>query len=153
MRNDLLPVAGLALACCLTTACDLFDKKESPTSPTPAVSLDAFAGKWVTSRSALPATSCGALTYTVTPLSASTATVTFDATCASSIRVTGTGTGKVTGSTLEWNAQGSVSQGGITCPFTFTNGKTTEDAGGIKVVYSGTVCGIQVSGDEVLKKP
>ena len=68
MRNNLLPVAGLALACCLTTACDLFDKKESPTSPTPAVSLDAFAGKWVTSRSALPATSCGALTYTVTPV-------------------------------------------------------------------------------------
>jgi hypothetical protein len=153
MRNNLLPVAALALACCLTTACELFDKKESPTSPTPVVSLDAFAGKWVTSRSALPATSCGALTYTVTPVNASTATVTFDATCASSIRVTGTGTGKVSGATLDWNAQGSVSQGGMTCPFTFNNGKTTEDAGGIKVVYSGTVCGIQVSGDEVLKKP
>ena len=117
------------------------------------MSLDAFAGKWVTSGSALPATSCGTLTYTVTPLSASTATVTFDATCAGNIRVTGSGTGTVSGSTLEWNAQGSVAQGGVNCPFTFTNSKTTEDAGGIKVVYSGTVCGIPVSGTRSVKKP
>ena len=153
MRSDLRIAGALALLCSLTAGCDAFNKKATPTSPSPAVSLDAFAGKWVTARSALPATSCGALAYTVTPVSASTANVTFDATCAGTIKVTGTGTGKVTGSTLEWNAQGVVSQGGLNCPFTFSNGKTTEDAGGIKVVYSGTVCGIQVSGDEVLKKP
>jgi len=78
--------------------------------------------------------------------------VTLDATCAN-IHVTGAGTAKVTGSTLEWTAQGLVSQGGVNCPFTFTDGKATEDAGGIKIVYTGTICGIAVSGDEVLKKP
>jgi len=152
MGNNLRPVGALALACCLTAGCDVFDKKDSPTSPTPAASLDAFAGKWVTARSALPATSCGALNYTVTPVSATTANVTLDATCAN-IHVTGAGTAKVTGSTLEWTAQGLVSQGGVNCPFTFTDGKATEDAGGIKIVYTGTICGIAVSGDEVLKKP
>ena len=48
--------------------------------------------------------------------------------------------------------QGLVAQGGVNCPFTFTNGKATEDAAGIKVVYSGTVCGIPVSGTETVKK-
>ena len=54
---------------------------------------------------------------------------------------------------LGWNAQGTVTQGSLTCPFTFTNGKATQEAtGGVRIVYSGTVCGIPVSGDEVLKK-
>lgn len=153
MWIDLRTPGALVLACALTAGCDALNwLKDSPASPSPTVSLDAFAGKWVTSRSALPATSCGALAYTVTPVTATTANVTFDATCASTIHVTGAGTGKVTGSALDWSAQGLVSQGGINCPFTIASGKATEDAGGIKVVYTGTVCGIPVSGDEVLKK-
>jgi hypothetical protein len=153
MRKNLRLPGALALVCCVTAACDALSRlNDGPASPTPAVSLDAFAGKWVTSRSALPATSCGALAYMVTPVTASSANVTFDATCAGTIHVTGAGTGKVAGSALDWSAQGLVSQGGINCPFTFDNGKATEDEGGIKLVYTGTVCGIPVSGSEVLKK-
>jgi len=56
--------------------------------------------------------------------------------------VNGSGTGTVSGSTLGWNAQGTVTQGSLTCPFTFTNGKATQEAtGGVRIVYSGTVCG------------
>jgi hypothetical protein len=152
MRNNLRTIAALALACGMTTACDAL-KKTSPTTPGPTtVSLDAFAGTWVTSRSATPATSCGAVKYTVTPVSATSANVTFSATCASTIQVTGTGNGKVNGSALDWSAQGLVSQGGLNCPFTFANGKATEETGGVKIVYSGTVCGIPVSGEEVLQR-
>ena len=146
------------LAACLTTACDALDKLtgKNPTSPssTPAVSLGDFAGTWVTSATTFPATSCGGVTYTVTPVTSSSANVTFAATCAGNIQVNGTGTGSVSGATLGWTAQGTVTQGSLTCPFTFANGKTTQETtGGIRVVYSGTVCGIPVSGDEVLKKP
>ena len=82
------------------------------------------------------------------------ANVTFSATCASTIEVTGTGTGKMNGATLEWTAQGLVGQGGTNCPFSIPNGKATEETGGgIKVSYTGTVCGIPVSGSEVVKKP
>jgi hypothetical protein len=92
--------------------------------------------------------------YTVTPVSATEATVTFSATCATSIGVTGSGTGRVNGSTLDWSAQGLVGQGGTNCPFSFPNGKATEETGGgIKVSYAGTVCGIPVSGSEIVKKP
>ncbi len=149
---------GLAVALCAASlGCDTLDKLtgKSPTSPSASkTSLDAFAGTWASASAAAPATGCGNLQYTVTPVSATAANVTFAGTCASSIQVTGTGTGKVNGSTLEWSAQGLVGQGGTNCPFSFPGGKATEEAaGGIKVTYSGTVCGIPVSGSEIVKKP
>jgi hypothetical protein len=159
-RRDMLrslSKAGLvAAACVLAAGCDLLNKateKTSPTSPTPAVSLDAFAGTWTSKTASTPATGCGSVKYTVAPVGASSANVSFAATCASNIQVTGSGTGKVNGAALEWSAQGAVSQGGLTCPFTFTNGKATEDtATTLKVTYSGTVCGIPVSGTEVVTR-
>lgn len=157
MRKTPLLLPLLAVACAATLACDTLDKLtgNNPASPSPTkVSLDAFAGTWASTSAAAPATGCGNVRYTVTPVSATSANVTFAGTCAGTIQVSGTGTGKVNGSTLEWSAQGLVGQGGTNCPFTFPGGKATEDAGGgIKVTYSGTVCGIPVSGTEVVKKP
>lgn len=148
----------LAIACLAGSGCDLFkddaDKADSPTSPsTPAVSLNVFAGSWTSLTAATPATGCGNVSYIVTPLSTSSATVTFSGTCAGNIQVSGTGSGQVNGASLDWSAQGLVGQGGVNCPFTFTNGKAVEDPAGIKVTYAGTVCGIPVSGTEIVKKP
>ena len=151
-------VLAAVLAASLTIACDALDKLtgKNPASPssTPAASLGDFAGTWVTSGTTFPATSCGGLTYTVTPVTSTSANITFNATCAGNIQVNGAGSGTVSGSALGWTAQGTVTQGTLTCPFTFANGKATQETtGGIRVVYSGTVCGIPISGDEVLKKP
>ncbi len=151
--------AAIAITCALS-ACNLFtDKKDSsgssPTSPSaPTVSMDVFAGTWSSTTASTPATGCGNVKYTVTPVSASSANVSFVATCGGGIGVNGSGTGTLSGSTLEWNANGLVSQGGVNCPFTFTNGKATQDAASTNVVvnYSGTVCGIPVSGTETVKK-
>jgi len=156
MRNNIRTLGPLALVCLLTGGCEALNKlnEKNPTTPSPStVSLEVFAGTWSSASATTPATGCGNVKYTVTPLSVSAANVTFAGTCAGTIPVTGTGTGKINGSTLEWSAQGLVGQGGVNCPFTFTNGKATEEiGGGIKVVYSGTVCGIPVSGSEVVKK-
>ncbi len=152
-----LSVAVTASALLMAAGCDAIDKltSKNPASPSAsAASLDAFAGTWASTSATIPATGCGNVHYTVTPTSATTANVTFSATCASTIQVAGAGTGKVTGATLEWSAQGLVGQGGTNCPFSFPNGKATEETGGgIKVSYAGTVCGIPVSGSEVVKKP
>ncbi len=157
MRTTSLFVLALAAAGALTTACDAVDKLtgKNPTAPTtPTVALGDFAGTWVTSASTASATSCAGVKYTVTPVTSTSANVTFSGTCAGTIQVNGTGSGTVSGSTLGWNAQGTVTQGTLSCPFTFTNGKATQEAaGGVRIIYSGTVCGIPVSGDEVLKKP
>lgn len=156
MRKN-LPALTLTAACLLAAACDTLDKLtgKNPASPSPsAASMDAFAGTWASTSAGSPATGCGNVKYTVTPVSATSANVTFSGTCASSIQVNGTGTGKVNGSTLEWSAQGLVGQGGTNCPFSFPGGKASEEAGGgIKITYAGTVCGIPVSGTEVVRKP
>ena len=159
MRKFSIFPAAVALACALTAGCNLLsssksDSSDSPTGPSaPTVSMDAFAGTWSSATASTPATGCGNVKYTVTPLSTSTANVTFAGTCGGSIDVSGTGTGTISGSTLGWSANGLVSQGGVNCPFTFSNGTAVQDASGnIIVNYSGTVCGIPVSGTETVKK-
>ena len=147
--------AALVAACVLTAGCDLLTNKNTgnpPTSPS-STSIDAFAGSWQSVQAATPATGCGNLKYTVTPTTATSANVSFTATCASNITVTGAGTGTLSGSAINWSASGLVSQGGVNCPFTFTNSKATLGAdGNIVVNYTGTVCGIPVSGTETVKK-
>ena len=147
--------ALFALACALTTGCDLLSKKDkSPTGPTGSTtSIDAFAGTWTSVSASTPPTGCGNLKYTITPTSATAANVTFTATCASNITVTGSGNGTLSGSVVTWSAGGLVGQGGVNCPFTFTNNKATlESSGQVVVNYTGTVCGIPVSGTETVKK-
>ena len=149
--------AAFALACALTTGCDLLSKKDktptSPTSPTPTTAIEAFAGSWTSVTPSTPPTGCGNLKYTVTPTGTTTANVSFTATCAGNITVTGSGSGTLSGNTINWTANGLVGQGGVNCPFTFTNSKATLDAAGqIVVTYTGTICGIPVSGTETVKK-
>jgi hypothetical protein len=160
MKSCTSVAVAFVLACAMTAGCDMFSGKTStttPTSPTPTtptVSMDAFAGTWQSVTASTPATGCGNLKYTVTPTTTNAANVSFTATCASNITVTGSGAGTLSGSAINWSASGLVSQGGVNCPFTFTNGKATPgtDANTVVVTYSGTVCGIPVSGTENVKK-
>ena len=156
MKSCATFVVALALACLASAGCDLLsnNKKETtPTSPSPTVSLDQFAGTWQSVTASNPATGCGNLKYTVTPTTTTSANVSFTATCASNITVTGSGAGTLSGSAINWNASGLVAQGGVNCPFTFTNSKASLDSTGqVAVNYTGTVCGIPVSGTETVKK-
>ena len=151
------------LACFVSAGCDLpflggkdkdKDESSSPTAPTsPKGSLDAFAGTWSSVNVSNPATGCGNLKYTITPTTATSANVTFTATCAGNIAVSGSGAGTLSGDSINWSANGLVAQGGVNCPFTFTNSRATLGADGqIAVNYTGTVCGIPVSGTETVKK-
>jgi hypothetical protein len=154
--------AALVLACALAGGCNLLDKlknKDSssssdPTSPSPTtVSMDAFAGTWSSVSASTPATGCGNVKYIVTPVSSTSGNVTFSGTCGGNIQVSGTGNGTISGSTLNWSANGLVSQGGVNCPFNIPSGKATQDTSGqVVITYSGTVCGIPVSGTETVKK-
>ena len=153
--------AACLLACFVSAGCNLpflkdkdKDETSSPTSPTnPTTSLDAFAGTWSSINVSNPATGCGNVKYTVTPTTATSANVTFTATCAGNIAVSGSGAGTLSGDTINWTANGLVSQGGVNCPFSFTNSRATLGAdGNVTVNYTGTVCGIPVSGTEIVKK-
>jgi hypothetical protein len=162
MKSCASGAVALVLAGLLSAGCDMFTKKTStdttpttPTSPTtPTASMDSFAGTWQSVTASTPATGCGNLKYTVTPTTTTAANVSFTATCASNITVTGAGSGTLSGSAINWTANGLVAQGGVNCPFSFSNSKAALDSTGqnIVVTYSGTVCGIPVSGTENTKK-
>ena len=154
-------LAALAVTLTLTSGCEFLNgNKESstPTNPSPggSGSLDPFVGTFTAAATGAPsATSCNNLRYTVTPTSATTANVTFSATCASNVTINGSGTGSLNGTTLNWNAQGTVSQGTLTCPFVFPAGSNTavqEGTNAVRINYSGTICGIPVTGSEVVRK-
>ena len=153
--------AACLLACAFSAGCDLpflggKDKEESssPTSPSgTSAAMDAFAGTWSSVSAGTPANGCGNLTYTVTPTTATSANVSFSGTCAGNIAVTGSGAGTLSGNVITWNANGLVGQGGVNCPFAFTNSKATLGSDGqVAVNYTGTVCGIPVTGTETVKK-
>src|SRR3990170_5360601 len=144
--------AACVLACLFSAGCNIpflggdKDKEETPAGPSdPTTPMENFAGTWSSVTVAHPATGCGDLKYTVTPTTTSSANVTFSGTCAGNIAVTGSGVGTLSGDTLNWSANGLVSQGGVNCPFGFTNSKATLVDGQMAVNYTGTVCGIPVS--------
>ena len=153
LAGAVLLAAGMAAGCNLLPGSKKNDTASTPTSPTTSASLDAFAGTWQSVTTSSPATGCGNLKYTVTPTTSSSANVSFSATCASNIEVTGSGSGTLSGSTINWSASGLVGQGGVNCPFTFNNSKATLGAENqVVVTYSGTVCGIPVSGTETVSR-
>ena len=62
------------------------------------------------------------------------------------------GTGTVSGSTLNWTAEGTATRGGLTCPFTFGEGTARPEGSGVRVTFAGTLCGLPVSGTELLQR-
>jgi hypothetical protein len=90
----------------------------------------------------------------VTPTGTNSANVVFAATCASNISVNGSGNGTLVGNVVTWSASGLVGQGGVNCPFSFNNNTATIDSTSnqVTIAYTGTVCGIPVSGSETVKK-
>jgi hypothetical protein len=159
MRYRRSILLALLLACTVGAGCgwlpfnkDDKDDDKSPTSPSPTVSLDQFAGTWTSTSASTPSNGCGKITYTVTPVSTTTANITFAGTCAGNVTVTGNGSGTLQGDGLTWTADGQVSQSGLTCPFSIPTGRATPQDGGLSIAYQGTVCGIPISGTEVVKK-
>jgi hypothetical protein len=143
------PVA--VVACLMGAGCAVSDSGVSPTGS--AAVLEALAGAWTlgSSSTALPA-GCTALDYTVTKAAdGNSAAVAFKGACAG-IEGSGSGTGTVSGSTLKWTAEGTATRSGVTCPFNFTDGTAAAEGNGVRVTFAGTVCGLPVSGSELLRR-
>jgi hypothetical protein len=144
------------LALCLavagsTAACFNYESGKSPTSPSAAGS-GSLMGNW-TSSSLIPTPStCADFKWNVTEQTATSARGSFSATCANDLKLTGTAQGSLTGSTIDWSAQGVASAPGISgCNITL---KGTAEIGvtSIRVPYSGDTCLGKVSGVETLSR-
>ena len=145
-------LAAFALAGCLcATGCTA--SHSSSTSPTsPAAMLEAIAGSWTLGSSGSLPDGCSALDYTITKSAdGQSGEIQFDGTCAG-VRATGTGKGTLSGSTLQWTAEGTATREGLTCPFNVTQGTAQLEGNGVRVTYAGTVCGVPVSGSDLLQR-
>jgi hypothetical protein len=58
----------------------------------------------------------------------------------------------VSGSTLNWTAEGTATRAGVSCPFSFTEGTAALEGTGVRVTFAGVVCGLPVSGSELLQR-
>ncbi|HXI29045.1 MAG TPA: hypothetical protein VNG89_11490 [Vicinamibacterales bacterium] len=126
------------------TACD---RMPSPSTPTPTPDpMSAFVGTW---RSSGAAGACTAMNWTVTQVTASTATIAYTTTCAG-VPVSGTANGTLNGTTMNWTTSGTAA---AVCPFALAGtAAPAAVATDLNITYSGTVCGAPISGSDTLHR-
>jgi hypothetical protein len=148
----MLRLAPVALAGCLLAAsCAESDSGVTPTGSSAV--LDALAGSWTLGSAQAPLpTGCTSLEYTVAKgADGKSGTVQFNGVCRG-VEGSGSGTATVSGSTLNWTAEGTATRAGVSCPFSFTEGTAALEGTGVRVTFAGVVCGLPVSGSELLQR-
>lgn len=144
-RITLVVAAAVALA---SAACIEFTQKTT----SPSGDLKQLAGSWSSANIIPDPNSCTDFKWNVTEYTGSTAAGTFSATCANGLKLQGTARGSLSGSLVNWSANGTASAANLaSCPFSLT-GTATLNGDTITVPYNGTTCLGAVSGTEVMKK-
>jgi len=145
-------VVAVALA---AAGCVGFEHKSTVTGPSNGTAtINALMGTWASASSGVipsPST-CVDFKWSPTEQTATSAKGSFSATCAGGLKVAGTASGTLSGSTITWGANGSATEsGGSPCPITLT-GTAELGANSIRIPYTGSTCVGPVSGVEILNK-
>jgi hypothetical protein len=142
-------------ACCLAavvaSGCFGYERKSTVTAPT-ATGVAALVGSW-TSTTVLPSPStCTDFKWNVTEQTTNSARGAFSATCANDLKVSGTAQGTLSGSGINWNAEGNATAPGFpSCAISLV-GTAELGIDSVRVPYSGDTCAGRVSGVEVLRR-
>lgn len=147
-------IVSLSVCCAVAmaaTGCIGFERKSTSTGPT-ASGMGALLGNWASSNLVPSPSSCSDFRWNVTEQTSTSAKGSFSATCAGDLRLTGTAQGTLSGSVVNWNAQGTANAAGlVSCAISLT-GTAELGSDSIRVPYSGETCLGRVSGVEVLRK-
>jgi hypothetical protein len=149
-------IVACALCALAIAACSGNPGTPSPASPSSLpVTTETFVGAWTSASSAaaVPIAACSRFDYTVDRLSNTTVNLKVAATCAS-VTIDASGSGTITASALNWTARGTATgASGAECTFSFADSSATPlNDGTIRIDYKGKVCGVPVSGSEVVRK-
>lgn len=147
----------LALAC---TACygleNLFNKSPTSGSDTPSsTTVRSYLGTWTgpALATSTPQT-CGGLQWKITSQTGNQITGDFTAACTGGMNLVGTLVATIADSTIiPWAASGNATQGTTNCTFNLTGTGTFQGTSNIVVNYSGTACGVSLSGSETITRP
>ena len=146
MRHALIAFCLAAAA----SACSGYEQK-STLEPS-ATGVSALLGSWSSASLVPSADSCSDFKWNVTQQTGNSASGTFSATCKGDLRVSGTASGTLSGSTVTWTAQATASVANVlSCPISL-NGTAELGSDSIRVPYAGDTCLGKVSGVEILKK-
>jgi hypothetical protein len=142
--------------CCLvavaTSACFGYERTSTVTQPTGSTGVAALLGSW-TSASVVPSPStCTDFKWNVTEQTGNSARGSFSATCANDLKLSGTAQGTLSGSVINWNAQGTASARGLLACAVSLTGTAEIGIDSVRVPYSGDTCAGRVSGVEVLRR-
>ena len=133
-----------------TSGCFGYERK-STLGPS-STGLAALMGNWTSSGLVPSPGACSDFRWNVTQQTGNSASGTFSATCPGDMRVTGTASGTLSGSTITWTALGTASVPNVaSCPIALS-GTAELGVDSIRVPYSGDTCLGKVSGVEVLRK-
>jgi hypothetical protein len=153
-----LQTASILVLALAATACygldSLFPKSPTSASDTSSTTTRSYIGNWIGPTIATPgAQTCGGLQWKITAQTGSQITGDFTATCAGGINLAGTLVATISdATTLPWAASGNATQGSTSCTFNLTGTGTFQGTSNIIVSYSGTACGVSVSGSETIKR-
>jgi hypothetical protein len=146
MRHALIAFCLAAAA----SACSGYEQK-STLEPS-ATGVSALLGSWSSASLVPGADSCSDFKWNVTQQTGNSASGTFSATCKGDLKVSGTASGTLSGSTVTWTAQATASVANVlSCPISL-NGTAELGSDSIRVPYAGDTCLGKVSGVEILKK-
>lgn len=138
--------AALAASACLG-----FERKSTVTGPS-ASGVAALLGSWTSSNVVPSPASCTDFKWNATEQTANSARGAFSATCANNLKLSGTAEGTLSGSVVNWSAQGAATAADLgSCAFSLT-GTAELGVDSIRVPYSGDTCAGRVSGVEILRK-
>ena len=147
-------VPGLVFCAALafvSAACIGFEHKSTVTGPS-AAGLNTLMGSWSSSAVIPTPSTCTDFKWNVSEQTAVSAKGSFSATCANDLRLSGIAEGTLSGSTINWTAQGNASAPGLTSCAISLSGNAEILIDSVRVPYSGTTCLGSVSGVETLRR-
>ena len=133
----------------MTTACIEISRVTQPSESADIIRA-LSTGLW-TSNGTINPDACGNFKWSITELTGSTAKGSFSATCAGNVQLSGTAEGELSGSILNWRANGVAKTGVGDCSFSL-NGTAQLEGSSVRVNYTANTCVGTFSGSELLKK-
>jgi hypothetical protein len=147
----ILSLCVCAAAALAASACLGFERKSTVTGPSSS-GVAALLGSWTSSTLVPSPASCTDFKWNATEQTANSARGAFSATCANNLKLSGMAEGTLSGSVVNWSAQGTATAANPgSCAFSLT-GTAELGMDSIRVPYSGDTCAGRVSGVEILRK-
>lgn len=145
---------AIILCCCAAAAgCVGYSSKTTTTGPS-AAGVAALMGSWASvNAGVIPSPStCTDFKWNPTEQTSNSAKGSFSATCAGNLQVSGTATGTLSGSVVNWAANANAATPAQPTCQVLLAGTAELGVDSIRIPYAGTTCLGAVSGVEILNK-